>query len=146
MTERREILRERERDSSPAKEDEREMKIGEGGRGGQKKCKLKLHIEREEAPFSPALTPTTPPPPPLSPPPPTCPSPIIPTSPSHVCCQYSQWITQQRNGSISPNFLKGNPSENLVLSNRPCLLPSFSMDNTAAQRIDSTKFSERQPF
>ena len=43
-------------------------------------------------------------------------------------------------------FQKGNPSENLVLSNRPCLLPSFSMDNTAAQRIDSTKFSERQPF
>ena len=54
MTERREIQRERERDSSPAKEDEREMKIGEGGRGGQKKCKLKLHIEREEAPFSSA--------------------------------------------------------------------------------------------
>ena len=49
-----ERARERERDSSPAKEDEREMKIGEGGRGGQKKCKLKLHIEREEAPFSSA--------------------------------------------------------------------------------------------
>ena len=65
---------------------------------------------------------------------------------AHVCCQYSQWITKQRNGSISPNFLKGNPSENLVLSNRPCLLPAFSIDNTAAQRFDSTKFSERQPF
>ena len=54
MTERREIQRERERDSSPAQEDEREMKIVEGGRGGQKKCKPKLHIEREEAPFSSA--------------------------------------------------------------------------------------------
>ena len=42
--------------------------------------------------------------------------------------------------------MKENPSENLVLSNCPCLLPSFSMDNTAAQRFDSTKFSERQPF
>ena len=36
-----------------------------------------------------------------------------------------------------------NPSENLVLSNRPCLLPVFAMDNTAAQRFDSTKFSEK---
>ena len=51
----REIQRERERDSSPAEEDEREMKIGEGGRGGQKKCKPKLRNEREEAPFSSAL-------------------------------------------------------------------------------------------
>ena len=32
MTERREILRERERDSSPAEEDEREMKTGEVGK------------------------------------------------------------------------------------------------------------------
>ena len=55
MTERREIQRERERDSSPAEEEEREMKTGEGGRGGQKKCKPKLRHEREEAPFSFAL-------------------------------------------------------------------------------------------
>ena len=64
---------------------------------------------------------------------------------AHVCCQYSQWITKQRSGSIAPNFLKENPSENLVLSNRPCLFSVFEMDNTAAQRFDSTKFSKRSP-
>ena len=63
-----------------------------------------------------------------------------------VCCHHFQWITQQRSGSIAPNFLKENPSENLVLSNRPCLLSVFTMNTTAAQRFDSTKFSERNPF
>ena len=43
-------------------------------------------------------------------------------------------------------FLKENPSENLALSNRPCLLSVFAMDNTAAQRFDSTKFSDRKSF
>ena len=33
-----------------------------------------------------------------------------------------------------------------MLSNRPCLLSVFAVDNTAAQRFDSTKFSERTPF
>ena len=45
-----------------------------------------------------------------------------------------------------PHFLKENPSENLVLSNRPCLLSVFAMDNTAAQRFDITNFSERKSF
>ena len=91
-----------------------------------------------------------------------------------VCCHHLQCITQQRSGFASTKFSerqlqkiwcfrtamdntaaqrfdstklsKGSPSENLVLSNRPCLLPSFAMDNTAAQRFDSTKFSERKPF
>ena len=44
----------------------------------------------------------------------------------------------KRSGSIALNLLKGNPSENLVLSDR-CLL-------WKTQRFDSTKFLERKPF
>ena len=38
-----------------------------------------------------------------------------------LCCQCLLWITQQCSGSIAPNFMFGNPPENLVLSNRPSL-------------------------
>ena len=38
----------------------------------------------------------------------------------------------------STNFLKRHRAENLVLWNRPSLLSVFAMDNTAAQRFDST--------
>ena len=47
----------------------------------------------------------------------------------------------KRCGSITPNFLKGNLSENLVLSDR-CL----QLQVWKTQRFDSTKFSERKPF
>ena len=46
----------------------------------------------------------------------------------------------------SAKFLKGNPSENLVLSNRPSLLSVLPMGNTATQRFGRTKFSERKPL
>ena len=52
----------------------------------------------------------------------------------------------KRCGSMAPKFLKENPSENLVLSNRPCSLSVFAMERTAAQRFDSTQSSERKQF
>ena len=45
--------------------------------------------------------------------------------PPPFCCQCLLWMTEQRSGSIAPNFMKGNPPENLVLSNRPS--PPFAV-------------------
>ena len=66
--------------------------------------------------------------------------------PTPFCCQGLLWIKEQCNGSTAPNFMKGSPSEKLVLSNRPSLLSVFAMSNTSVQRFDCTKFSEKKPF
>ena len=55
-------------------------------------------------------------------------------------------IVGKRSGSIKQTFLKRHSSEKLVLWNRHCLSLVFAIDNTAVQRFDRTKFSERKPF
>ena len=55
-------------------------------------------------------------------------------------------IVGKRSGSITSTFLKRHSSEKLVLWNRHCLSSVFATDNTAAQRLDSTKFSDRKTF
>ena len=58
-------------------------------------------------------------------------------------CAIQNTITHD---SVALNLLKGSLSEYLVLSNHSRLLSVLHMDNRAAQRFDSTEFSERKPF
>ena len=49
-------------------------------------------------------------------------------------------------GSITPNFLKGFLSDNLVLSNRCAAVLSVTNTGNKKGRFDSTNFSEGFPF